>query len=347
MPVLRISLLAFIAALGLSLSAVAFGHYSENHANLAMSNAATSFLVSLDEKQRKKTTFDFNEPHRVTWDFLPVAMIGRKGISLLELNKKQKMLAYDLLESGLSASGNEKILNIIDLERVLLELEGRDIRIPELYHIMIYGEPSIESNWAWRFEGHHISLNFTIVDGVMTATAPRFLGSNPAHVKEGDRKGLRALGKEEDIARELFNSFNVKQRKSAHFQEIAYAEIVTNRASEVGPLSDVGLRASKMNKSQRVLLESLIETYAATMPKELADWRMSAIREKGISNIFFGWAGGSEVGEPHYYRVQGPTFLIEYDNVQNGANHAHTVWRDFTGDFGRDLLREHYLNHAH
>ena len=252
-----------------------------------------------------------------------------------------------MLESGLSAAGNDKILNIIDLERVLLELEGRDIRIPELYHIMVYGEPSIESNWAWRFEGHHISLNFTIVDGVMTATAPRFLGANPAHVREGDRKGLRTLGEEEDIARELFNSFNAKQRKTAHFQSVAYSEIVTNRASEVGPLADVGLRADKMNGKQKTLLESLIETYAATMPKELSEKRMAAIRESGIEKIRFGWAGGTEIGEPHYYRVQGPTFLIEYDNVQNGANHAHTVWRDFTGDFGRDLLREHYLNHSH
>ena len=322
-------------------------HNGDNHANMAMSNAATSFLHSLDEKERNKTTFDFDDPHRVSWEFLPAAMIKRKGISLTELNKKQKMFAYDLLETGLSKSGNEKILNIIDLERVLLELTGSDIRIPELYSIMIFGEPSIESNWAWRFEGHHVSLNVTIVDGTMTATAPRFLGSNPAKVTEGDRQGLRALGKEEDLARELFKSFDAKQQKIAHFQSIAYGEIVTNRATEVGPLGYVGLRANRMTSDQKTLLETLIETYASTMPKVLADERMNQLREADMDKIRFGWAGGTEVGEPHYYRIQGPTFLIEYDNVQNKANHVHTIWRDFTGDFGRDLLKEHYLNHPH
>ena len=230
-----LALIALLAVAPRELSA----HNGDNHANMAMSNAATSFLHSLNDKQRNKTTFDFDDPHRVSWEFLPAAMIKRKGIALTELDKKQKMFAYDLLETGLSKSGNEKILNIIDLERVLLELTGSDIRIPELYSIMIFGEPSIESNWSWRFEGHHVSLNFTIVDGTMTATAPRFLGSNPAKVTEGDRKGLRALGEEEDLARELFKSFDAKQQKVAHFQSIAYGEIVTNRATEVGPLGHV------------------------------------------------------------------------------------------------------------
>lgn len=343
----RLTEILFSLALASLLAGGLAAHNAENHANLAMANAATSFLNSLSEKQRAKTAFDFSAPHRVTWDFLPVATIGRKGVSLLDLDKKQKMFAYDLLESGLSAAGNEKILNIIDLERVLLELEGKDTRIPELYHVMVYGEPSIESNWAWRFEGHHLSLNFTIVDGVMTATAPRFLGANPAEVREGDRKGLRALGKEEDLARELLASFDAKQRKVALFQEVAYSEIVTNRASEVGPLPPVGLKGDKMTDEQRVLLETLILEYASTMERELAEQRMAAIREKGIGKVRFGWAGGTEHGEPHYYRVQGPSFLIEYDNAQNKANHAHSVWRDFDGDFGRDILKEHYLSHGH
>lgn len=323
------------------------GHEGENHANLAMSNAATSFLLSLPEKQRAKTSFDFDHPHRVSWEFLPAAMIKRKGINLTELDKKQKRLAYDLLESGLSETGNEKVRNIIDLERVLLELTGSEIRVPELYSIMIFGEPSVESTWAWRFEGHHVSLNFTIVDGTMTATSPRFLGSNPATVTDGDRKGLRALGVEEDLARQLFKSLDSKQREVAHFQSIAYGEIVTNRATEVGPLSHVGLRANRMTKDQQQQLKSLIETYASTMPRTLAEQRMTALREAGMDKIRFGWAGQTEPGEPHYYRIQGPTFLIEYDNVQNNANHVHTIWRDFDGDFGRDLLKEHYLNHPH
>ncbi|MBT3480418.1 MAG: DUF3500 domain-containing protein [Opitutales bacterium] len=341
-----LSYLAIVGSLAIAPQKLS-AHSGEHLANMAMSNAAASFLHSLNEKQRNKTTFDFDHPHRVSWEFLPAAMIKRKGIALTELDKKQKMFAYDLLESGLSKAGNEKIRNIVDLERVLLELTGSDIRVPELYSIMIFGEPSIESNWAWRFEGHHVSLNFTIVDGTMTATAPRFLGSNPAKVPEGDRKGLRALGEEEDLARELFKSLDTKQQKTAHFQSIAYGEIVTNRATEVGPLSPVGIRASRLSSDQQKQLETLIETYASSMPKELANERMNQLHEAGMHKIRFGWAGGTEVGEPHYYRIQGPTFLIEYDNVQNSANHVHTIWRDFDGDFGRDLLKDHYLNHPH
>ncbi|MBT6381641.1 MAG: DUF3500 domain-containing protein, partial [Opitutales bacterium] len=161
-----LSYLAIVGSLAIAPQKLS-AHSGEHLANMAMSNAAASFLHSLNEKQRNKTTFDFDHPHRVSWEFLPAAMIKRKGIALTELDKKQKMFAYDLLESGLSKAGNEKIRNIVDLERVLLELTGSDIRVPELYSIMIFGEPSIESNWAWRFEGHHVSLNFTIVDGTM------------------------------------------------------------------------------------------------------------------------------------------------------------------------------------
>lgn len=312
-----------------------------------MADAAKNFIRSLGRSQREVAILDFNDPYRVQWDFLPVAMISRKGVALTTLSDRQKRLAYELLETSVSKSGNEKLRDIIDLERVLLELTGSDIRIPELYHVMIYGEPSDEGNWGWRFEGHHISLHFTIVDGQKVALVPRFLGANPAHVKEGDREGLRVLGEEEDLARELMKSFDERQRPMAHFQSIAYPEIVTNRATEVGPLAPVGIRASRMHPFQKALLEKLIYTYAATMPLELAKERLQKIHEAGFDEIRFGWAGGIELGEPHYYRIQGPTFLIEYDNVQNNANHTHTVWRDFDGDFGRDILKEHYLNHSH
>ncbi len=312
-----------------------------------MVDAARNFINSLDGSQRRKAMFEFDDPYRVQWDFLPVAMISRKGVALTTLSDRQKRLAYQLLESSVSKSGYEKLGDIIDLERVLFELTGSDIRVPELYHVVLYGEPSDHGTWGWRFEGHHISLHFTIVDGEQIAVAPRFLGTNPAHVKEGDRKGLRVLGEEEDLARELMKSFDERQQRLAHFQSIAYPEIVTNRATEVGPLAPVGIRAAHMYSFQKALLEKLIYTYAATMSLELAKKRLQKIQDNGFGEIRFGWAGGIEPGEPHYYRIQGPTFLIEYDNVQNKANHAHTVWRDFNGDFGRDILKEHYLNHGH
>lgn len=340
--------IAALAATSLLSPPATFAHlHGDDLLAHKMADAATDFILSLDTPQRKKAVFEFDDPYRVQWDFLPVAMIGRKGVALTTLSDRQKRLAYKLLESSVSRSGNKKLHDIIDLERVLLELTGSDIRVPELYHVMIYGEPSDQGTWGWRFEGHHISLHFTIVEGEQIAVAPRFLGTNPAHVKEGDRKGLRVLGEEEDLARELMKSFDDRQRPMAHFQSIAYPEIVTNRATEVGPLAPVGILAARMYPFQKALLEKLIYTYASTMPLELAKERLQKIHNAGFDKIRFGWAGGIELDEPHYYRIQGPTFLIEYDNVQNNANHAHTVWRDFNGDFGRDILKEHYLNHGH
>ncbi len=320
---------------------------AHHQAHERITGAADTFLDSLTPELSKKALFTFDNPNRVSWEFLPQTMIGRKGVKLTELTDKQKQLAYQLLESSLSEGGYEKLSNIIDLERVLLDLTGSDMRVPEYYSVAIFGQPSTNANWGWRFEGHHISLNITVVDGDIIATAPRFLGSNPAEVPEGDRKGLRALGHEEDLGRKLLKSMDAKQVKKTIFQEVPFPEIVTNRATEVRPLRPVGLQASKMSEDQKAMLRQLIEAYAHTMPKELADKRMAKIEAAGFDKIRFGWAGGSERGDAHYYRVQGPSFLIEYDNVQNNANHAHTVWRDFDRDFGKDLLKEHYMNHEH
>jgi hypothetical protein len=191
-------------------------------------------------------------------------------------------------------------------------------------------------------EGHHLSLNFTIVKGHLFATAPRFLGANPAEVAKGNLTGVRALANEEDLARKLVKSLDQKQQRKAFFRERAYRDIVTGSDEKVSPLELVGISARELNKDQSGLLTRLIDEYVSTVPPEIAQQRMDAIRKSGMDQIHFGWAGGVEPGQPHYYRIQGPTFLIEYDNVQNGANHIHTVWRDFGSDFGRDLLREHY-----
>ncbi len=338
-------LLTVVAILALFCLSNSQAAHHQAHERIA--DAANTFLDSLTPELSKKALFTFDNPNRVSWEFLPQTMIGRKGVKLTDLNDRQKKLAYALLASSLSEGGYKKLSNIIDLERVLLELTGSDMRVPEYYSVAIFVTPSTDKNWGWRFEGHHISLNITVVDGDVIATAPRFLGSNPAEVPEGDRKGLRALGNEEDLGRKLLKSMDAKQLKQVIFQEVPFPEIVTNRATEVSPLKAVGLQASKMSDKQKALLRELIEAYAHTMPKELAKKRMTKIEEAGFNKIRFGWAGGSERGDAHYYRVQGPSFLIEYDNVQNNANHAHTVWRDFDGDFGKDLLGEHYMNHSH
>jgi Protein of unknown function (DUF3500) len=179
------------------------------------------------------------------------------------------------------------------------------------------------------------------------ATTPAFFGANPAEVRQGERQGLRVLGAEEDKARELLLSLDEPQRAKAIFDSKAPPDILTLANKTAEPLDAAGIQARQLNKQQMNLLTRLLEEYAASMAPELAAGRLEKLRRAGLDKITFGWAGGIERGQPHYYRVQGPTFLIEYDNTQNNANHVHSVWRDFNGDFGRDLLRQHYQDTPH
>jgi hypothetical protein len=260
------------------------------------------------------------------------------------MSADQQALALKFLKIVLSQRGYWKSTTIMKLEAVLREIEtfnwlGRD---PEKYYFSFFGLPSATGTWGWRVEGHHLSLNFTIVQGRLLATAPRFLGANPAKVAEGELRGVRTLAGEEDLARKLLTGLDPKQQKKAVFREKAYRDIVTGSDEMVSPLEPVGISAIELDGSQKALLLKLIDEYVSTLPPEIAQQRIEAIQNSDMDQIYFGWAGGVEPGRPHYYRIQGPTFLIEYDNVQNGANHIHSVWRDFDDDFGRDLLKEHY-----
>lgn len=336
--------LMLIATVALAISGLAPGAISRAESAAAMVEAARNFLASLTSEQRAKATLQFDDEQRADWYYVPRA---RKGIPLKELDAKQRKLAHDFLATGLSHSGYIKATTIMELELVLRELENASSRDPELYYFTVFGTPSTKDRWGWRVEGHHLSLNFTVVDGKMVATTPEFLGANPAEVRQGPRKGLRVLSGEEDTARELIHSLDEKQRKIAIFQPEAFPDIITKNSRKVDPLAPVGIQASELSKEQMRLLMKLLDEYASTMPEDLATQRIDKLRRAGIDKIRFGWAGGAERGQPHYYRVQGPTFLIEYDNTQNDANHIHTVWRDFNGDFGRDLLQEHYRDTPH
>ncbi len=315
-------------------------------------NRAANFLNSLNKEQKNKAQFDFNHDSKYTWHYLPATMFPRPGISLAELNKKQKELLFDLIQNSLSETGYIKTQQIISLENVLAEITGnKEVRDPEKYYAAFYGNPAMDSIWAWSFQGHHLSLNFTVLNGE-TSIAPRFLGANPATIKDGPRKGERTLAKEEDLGLELINSCNVDQKKKAIFQYDAYNDIVTTNAKEVDPLNPVGIKLKELNDSQQKILLKIIDEYLATMPEELANARMKKLESEEKDEISFGWAGATQPGEGHYYRIQGKSFLIEFDNTQfdteqNKANHIHSVWRDFDGDFGRDLIREHYQHSEH
>jgi hypothetical protein len=190
-------------------------------------------------------------------------------------------------------------------------------------------------------EGHHVSLNFTVVNG-RVATTPSFFGANPAEVRQGPRAGLRVLAREEDLGRELLEALTPEQKGTAIVNKEAYKDILTmndRQAALKGQPS--GLSAAKMTAKQRDLLNAVLEEYAGSFPEEIAQARMEQVKKAG-TNLFFAWAGVEPKGGPHYYRIQSPTFLVEYDNTQNNANHIHSVWRDFNGDFGLDLLKQHY-----
>ena len=235
-------------------------------------------------------------------------------------------------------------MSLEDVLRVL-EKDSGERRNPEKYFFSIFGEPAEKGTWGYRVEGHHVSLHFTVVDGKVVGS-PTFLGANPAEVREGPRKGLRVLSAEEDLGRAILESLDAAQKKVAIVSDTAYPDILTEasrKAALKGQPS--GLSAAKFTPKQKALLTDLLSEYAENLPEDMAEARLNRIKQAG-NNLFFAWAGVAERGGPHYYRVQGPTFLIEYDNTQNKANHIHSVWRDFDGDWGQDLLSQHYKSSA-
>lgn len=318
-----------------------------------MAAAANNLWASLTPEQQAKIGFEFGDPLRHDWHFIPRP---RKGLSLKEMSGEQRALAHALLASGLSQAGYIKAETIISLEQILFSIEqGKGpVRDPELYFFNIFGKPGstdLKQPWGWRVEGHHLALNFTIVGDRGIAGGPTFMGTNPALVKDGPRKGLRVLGEEEDLARKLAKSLNDEQRKKGIVQDEAPKDIISLAARQAKPIDPAGILVGDLDAEQKSLLNSIIVLYAERLRPEMAADDLGKILKAGVDKIGFAWAGGLEAGQPHYYRIQGPTFLIEYDNTQNDANHVHSVWRDFDGDFGEDLLKEHYesagADHGH
>jgi hypothetical protein len=304
----------------------------------AMAEAARGFLAALDPEQRKLAEHPFTAEDRESFVFVPRA---RSGLPLKKMNPAQRKLALALWRSGLSQAGNLKVSQTMELEKVLAELEKNPVRRdPELYYFWVFGKPEAKGTWGWKAEGHHLSFNFTVVNGT-AVTTPTFMGANPAEVREGPLKGRRVLRAEEELARDLMKSFDDKTRPQVVFDDKAPPDILTSDQSHAEAPARKGITVSAMKPAQRELLRKLLAEYAATMPAKLAQERLARIDQAGFDKLMFGWAGSLERGQGHYYRIQGPTCLIEYDNTQTNANHIHTTWRDFGGDYGRDLLREH------
>jgi hypothetical protein len=317
-----------------------------------MQKAATQFLDSLSADQKAKASFPFESEERLRWHFIPNEMFPRKGLMIKDMNEAQRRLAHDLLRSGLSARGYMKVTSIIELEDILKAIEtgGKMARNKEEYLFSVFGTPAAKGRWGWRVEGHHISLRFAVADGAAAssiATSPMFLGSNPAEVRDGDKKGQRVLADEEDAGRALVLALPADLQKQAIVNPVAPSDILTMNKNDITPLPDQGVAYGALAAPQQALLIKLIEAYTSNMEADIAAARMAKIKSAGLDKVRFAWLGETDKGKKHYYSVQGPTFLIEYDNTQNNGNHIHSVWRDFNGDFGRDLLREHLKEVVH
>ena len=341
-----------------------------------MGEAASAWLDALEPEQRAKASLNFNDTEeRMSWSYFPRLS---KGLPLLEMDVRQQKLAHRLLAAALSYQAYAKIVTVMSFESLVnLTENGRldSVRDPRRYFLAMFGSPG-DDRWGWRFEGHHVVLNFTLAGGEIVSPTPLFIGSQPAEVSHGPTTVLRPCGEEEDAARELLGSLDGDRRRQAIISEVAPPDFVlmnspvvpeaalpgeieaspllANIVAEANAMSSEqrdalrferarpkGLPGSAMDGAQRKLLSELIAVYVHRLPEPLADIERRRIEGEGIDGVHFAWAGETERRRPHYYRLQGPSLLVEYDHTQNDANHLHSVWRDPDRDFGGDLLREH------
>ena len=348
-------------------TALAFA-YHQAKTEAMMVDVATRLVDSLDKFQKGSTVFKFDTVDRLNWHYFPEGGFtqeygySRNGLTFDRMDPKQRHLAYGLMNTGLSRQGFVKAMDVMSLEEIVRVIEDDKTghRDGEKFHFTIFGTPSLTENWGWRVEGHHVSLHYTIKNGELVSSSPTFFGANPHEVAQGPHKGMRALAREEDLAVTLLKSLDADRQKQAIFDDVAPYDIITmaDRRAKIDG-SPQGLPASKMNEKQRGMLMELIAEYAHNMPAEIAAARMKTAEDTPRDQLYFGWAG--QIGRPkpqpvvigsmttgnrelkgNYYRVQAPSFLIEYANTQNQSNHSHSVWRDYDGDFGLDVLSRHY-----
>ena len=311
--------------------------------NPSLAGKANHFLSLLDENQVAKARYEFGDEERFNWHFVPRE---RNGISFNDLNDKQRQAGLALLKASLSEQGYQKANNIMALENILREVENRPAddkyRDPLNYYITIFGNPDEKNVWGWRLEGHHISINFSSADGSIVSSTPTFWGSNPAIVRSGRYSGRQILKQETDLGFTLVNSLDSDQMKVAVIASKAPAEIITGNQRKADLQEPKGLAFNDMNESQKKLFMQLLNVYVKNYQLGFSKRLMDKIEKAGIENLSFAWAGSLQPGAGHYYRIQGPMLLIEYDNIQNNANHVHTAVRDLTNDFAEDILKEHY-----
>ncbi|RPJ61173.1 MAG: DUF3500 domain-containing protein [Acidobacteria bacterium] len=311
-----------------------------------MTAVANRFLALLSPAQQDSALFPAQDAERYNWHYTAKA---RKGVPFRELDTEQAAAGDALIGAVLSEDGHRKARAIMHLDQILYDQEGRNpIRDAQGYFFSFFGRPGKSGEWALRLEGHHLSLNLTMREGKIVGVTPLFFGANPAIVRRGPEQGMQVLRQEEELARQLLLSLDSSGRATAVIESRAPADIITraSRRPEIG--AAVGLPYASMNPAQQSVLIQLLRVYIDRLSPSQAEAEMALIKQDGLERLYFAWAGEDQPGKPHYYRVQGPSFVIEYDNTQNSANHIHTSWRSFKRDFGGDPLRSHYeRDHSH
>jgi hypothetical protein len=320
-----------LAAAGVIGIALWAGAKVDNTGN-QMAESANRFLTALDDSQKSQATFKFDDVERLNWHFIPRP---RKGLPIKEMTPAQRALAFGLVHTGLGGAGYLKATTIMSLEAILKDLErgGGPVRDPELYFLSIFGTPSTTGKWGWRVEGHHLSLNFTMENGAIISATPAFFGSNPGEVRQGPRQGLRTLADLEDRALRVLQALTDDQKKLAITAEKAPTDIRAANTPQPPTAAAEGIALGQLDDAQKPMLRALVEAYAADMTPEVATAWLDEIKKAGPENIRFSWTGAPDRNSGHAYKVQGPTFLIEFNNTQNNANHIHAVWRNMLGDF--------------
>lgn len=328
---------AAIVALGIMAALLFAQPASKVPAAQSMFESAEAFRSTLTPEQLKAASFGFDDAERLNWHFIPRE---RKGLPLRDLEGKALKAAHTFIASGLSKAGYDQTVSIMSLEEVLYLLEGgereerRERRNPGKYYLSIFGTPTAKGKWGWRLEGHHLSLNFTLDNGEVIGSTPEFYGTNPALIDAGPDRSIRVLGAEEDLARQVLKLANPEQKKAIWLDTKAPDDLRGANTPQADNTPVVGLAAGKMSADQKKVLNDLIEEYLKNMPTDVALKRRERLMKAGFDAIHFAWWGEPDRNQRHYYRVQGPTFLIEYNNTQNQANHVHSYWRDLQGDFG-------------